>query len=99
MWHRPRGEGDELVTVGGDGNIATVPLSVRGAGGVLVAAEDSGLRQSWHATDRGSGSSKGYPYAPAHLLAVHSAAGIAVTAPSSGLEVGTALQPGCGVAI
>ena len=88
IWHRQCGEGDELVTVGGDGNIATAPLSVRGAGGALVAAEDTGPRQAWHATDRGSGSSKGYPYAPAHLLAVHSAVGIAVTAPCSGLEVG-----------
>ena len=73
VWRKPNGA-TSLVTVGSDGNIAVAELH---DGKEEFAKEEPD--DSWRCTMRGSGGSKGYPYAPAFNINVHSERGVAFT--------------------
>ena len=74
LWHRGGGAA-ALVSTGSDGDAVITPLHDGAAFADAATAEET----RWHATRNGSGGSKGYPYAPSGLCAVHSGAGVVVT--------------------
>lgn len=85
LWHRGGGA-SALVSTGSDGDCVVTPLH-DGDAFVQPGAWHHPGQERWHATRIGSGGSKGYPYSPSGLIAVHSGAGVAVAGSYSDPEL------------
>ncbi len=68
IWYPKDDAGPHVVSVGSDGFVRVTALE-----------GSSKYEDEWHCTSRGSGGSKGYPYAPAHYVAVSNKYGVAMT--------------------
>lgn len=75
LWTHPTTGAVSAVSVGCDGDCAVAILH----DGKRVVSEGGYKERSWHCTSNGSGGSKGYPYAPAHVVAACPGVGVAFT--------------------